>query len=97
MLALSRGGYGSDGSDTSYQSSTGASVTGVVDGGPAADGSLVAGDTITAVAGDAVTSADDLTTALAGHEPGDRVNVTWTDSSGDSHTATVTLDSSPLA
>ena len=93
-----RGGYGGYGSgDTSYQSSTGAAVAGVVDGGPAANGGLVAGDTITAVAGDAVTSADDLTIALAGREPGDTVNVTWTDSLGDSHTATVSLGSSPLA
>jgi len=92
----SRGGYdGPD--DTSYQSSTGATVAGVVDQGPAADAGLMAGDTITAVAGDAITSADDLTTALAGHEPGDTVKVTWTDSSGSSHTATATLGSSPLA
>ena len=87
--------YGSD--ESSYQSSTGATVAGVVDQTPAADAGLVAGDTITAVAGDVVTSADDLTTALAGHEPGDTVNVTWTDSFETSHTATVTLGSSPLA
>ena len=42
-----------------------------------------------------VASSADLTTALADHDPGDRVPVTWTDASGSTHTATVTLGSGP--
>ena len=95
------GGWGGDDAyssdESSYQSSTGATVAGVVDQNPAADAGIVAGDTITAVAGDAITTGDALTTALAGHEPGDKITITWTDSSGTSHTATVTLGSNPLA
>ena len=42
-----------------------------------------------------VASSADLTTALAAHDPGDRVCVAWTDASGTHHTATVTLGSGP--
>ena len=34
---------------------------------------------------------------LVGHHPGDKVSIGWTDSSGQSHTATVTLASGPTA
>ena len=42
-------------------------------------------------------SIDDLTSALAPHHPGDKVEVGWTDNSGDRHTAQVTLASGPPA
>jgi S1-C subfamily serine protease len=66
-------------------------VLGVVADGPAARAGVTAGDVITAVAGQTVTSAADLTTALAGHSPGQQVTVTWSDTTGGSHSATVTL------
>ena len=75
--------------------STGAAVDGVVSGSAAQQAGITAGSTITAVGGKAVASSADLTAALATHDPGDRVPVTWTDASGTAHTATVTLGSGP--
>jgi S1-C subfamily serine protease len=75
--------------------STGATIAGVVSGGPADDAGIGAGDVVTAVGGTTVASADDLTTALATQDPGDDVRVTWTDATGGSQTATVTLVAGP--
>jgi len=73
----------------------GAAIAGVVSGGPAESAGLAAGDVITAVGRTAIGSADDLTGLLAGYDPGDKVSVTWTDTTGTSHTAQVTLASGP--
>jgi S1-C subfamily serine protease len=73
----------------------GATIAGVVSDGPAARAGLAAGDVITGVAGTTVASPEDLTAALAGHSPGQHVTVTWTDASGGSHSATVTLGTGP--
>jgi S1-C subfamily serine protease len=78
-------------------STDGAAVAGVVDGSPAAGAGLVAGDVITAVGSAAVGSAGALSTALAGHAVGDRVEITWTDATGASRHATITLAASPTA
>jgi S1-C subfamily serine protease len=67
----------------------------VVSGSAAEKAGITAGSTITAVGGTAISSSTDLTTALANHDPGDRVSVTWTDASGAGHTVTVTLGSGP--
>ncbi|WP_344017246.1 S1C family serine protease, partial [Microlunatus capsulatus] len=75
----------------------GASVVGVVAGSPAEAAGLAAGDTITAVDGDAVASAADLSSALEGRAVGDRVAVTWTGADGTTRTAEVTLAASPTA
>jgi S1-C subfamily serine protease len=72
-----------------------ATISGVVDGSPAADAGLQGGDTITAVGGTTVDSADALSAALAKQNPGDQVRVTWVDSTGTSHTATITLVAGP--
>ncbi|MBO0730811.1 MAG: trypsin-like peptidase domain-containing protein, partial [Acidimicrobiaceae bacterium] len=74
---------------------SGAAISGVVSGGPAQRAGLTQGDVITSLGGQTVSSPSDLTNAIAGHKPGDRVQVGWTDSSGASHTATVTLASGP--
>jgi S1-C subfamily serine protease len=76
---------------------SGATIAGVVTGSPAAGAGLQAGDTITAVDGTAVTSASSLSSVLGTHQPTDQVRVTWTDSAGGSHTATVTLIAGPAA
>ena len=76
---------------------SGAGVQDVSDGSPAADAGIGAGDTITAVDGHAVRSADGLRTLLDRYHPGDRASVSWTDSGGDDHTATVTLSEGPPA
>ncbi|MBU5422830.1 S1C family serine protease [Cellulomonas hominis] len=74
---------------------TGATIAGVVDGTPAAEAGLTAGDTITAVDGTPVADADALSAALAAHAPGDQVTLTWTTTSGASQSATVTLIAGP--
>ncbi|WP_158372481.1 S1C family serine protease [Cellulosimicrobium cellulans] len=74
---------------------TGATVAGVVDGTPAAQAGLAAGDAITAVDGTAVADGDALSAALAAHAPGDQVTLTWTAADGTAQTATVTLIAGP--
>jgi S1-C subfamily serine protease len=70
-------------------------VAGVADGSPAARAGLSAGDVITSVGGTAVQSAEGVSSAIKSHSPGDRVTVTWTDTVGTSHSATVTLATGP--
>ena len=76
---------------------SGTTVQGAYDGTPATDAGIGAGDQITSVGGIAVDTATQLRSAIASHSPGDDVSVTWTDSSGSSHTATVTLANGPVA
>jgi S1-C subfamily serine protease len=73
----------------------GVAVLGVVSDGPAASAGMTAGDVITAVGGRALTSAADLSAALAGHSPGQQVAVSWADAGGGVHSATVTLGTGP--
>jgi S1-C subfamily serine protease len=73
----------------------GATVAGVVADGPADRAGLTAGDVITAVGGTTISSADDVSSALGGYGPGDRVSVSWTDGTGTAQTATITLASGP--
>jgi S1-C subfamily serine protease len=77
--------------------STGATVSSVVSGSPAANAGIRTGDTITSVNGQSVSSAQDLTTQLRSHHPGDTVTISWTDSSGSTHTATVKLITGPAS
>lgn len=74
---------------------SGAVIDGVLDGTPAASAGLQQGDVITAVDGQTVDSNDALTAGLHGHHPGDEVKLTWSDPSGASHTATITLAEGP--
>ena len=83
--------------DSATATSGGAQVGSVVSGGPADDAGITAGSTITAVGGTSVSSAAALSAATAAHQPGDRVSVSWTDATGQSHTATVTLATGPAA
>ena len=76
---------------------SGTTVQGAYDGTPAADAGIGAGDQITSVGGIAVDTATQLRAAIASHSPGDDVSVTWTDSSGSSHTETITLANGPVA
>ena len=90
-------GLGVGGSGTSAGTTAGAAVAGVIDGTPAASAGLVEGDTITAVNGTAVASGSDLTTTLKSFKPGDSIKVTWTDTTGASQSAQVTLIQGPAA
>ncbi len=73
----------------------GALVSGVLRNTPAARAGLIAGDTITRVNGTGVTSGDQLRTVLSQYNAGQSVALTWTDTRGSSHTASVTLMSGP--
>src|SRR3954447_4382642 len=76
-------GIGLDGSSTT--------VLGVYDGTPAASVGIAEGDQITAIGSTQVRTSTRLRRAVAAYSPGDRISVTWTDTSGTSHTATVIL------
>jgi S1-C subfamily serine protease len=92
------GGLGGGGTGASGGSSTsGASIQGVVSGSPADKAGLAVGDVITAVNGSSVTSASGLSNVLEGDHPGDSVQLQWTDGSGQSQSATVTLTTGPPA
>jgi S1-C subfamily serine protease len=76
-------------------STSGATLSSVVSGGPAASAGLAGGDTITAVGGKTVSSPANLTSIISRYSPGDKVSVGWVDSTGTSHQATVQLGSGP--
>ena len=88
------GPWGTDGTGASRD---GAMVQDVVPDGPAAQAGLAAGDLITAVDAQSITTADGLSDLLEAHDVGDRIAVRWSDSSGTDHTATLTLAASPIA
>lgn len=71
-------------------------VAGVIPGSAAAGAGLVPGDVITAADGQTIETADQLTSLLGSHQPGDTVTLRWTDLSDTSHTATVKLRSGPV-
>ena len=88
------------GSQTEYIGSSGApgaAIVCVVPGDPAAGAGITQGDTITALNGHSVKSPTGLTALMARHHPGDRVRLTWLDSSGGSHTASLRLTAGPPA
>jgi len=89
------GGFGGQGS--SQGSGSGVVIAGAVSGSPAATAGLTAGDTITTVGGQSVSSATGIQQVLVKYHPGDKISVAWTDQSGQSHTSTVTLASGPAA
>jgi S1-C subfamily serine protease len=79
------------------QGTTGVAIAGAVSGSPAANAGLTAGDTITAIAGQTVSTGEDVAHALVPYHPGDKISVTWLDQSGQSHTSNLTLTSGPAA
>ena len=90
------GGFG-QGDGSGSGASSGVTISGTLSGSPAANAGLTAGDTITSVGGQSVSSADDIQQALVKYHPGDKISVSWVDQSGQSQTATVTLASGPAA
>jgi S1-C subfamily serine protease len=81
----------------SGSSSSGATVVGTVSGSAAAQAGLAAGDQITSVGGHAVSSSPEIASVLQQYHPGQKISISWTDQSGQSHTATVTLTTGPAA
>jgi S1-C subfamily serine protease len=84
-------------SGTAPTGEQGVLITGAEAGTPAAKAGLARYDVITAVAGKPVTSGTDIQHILIGYHPGDKVGIAWTDTAGQSHTATVTLATGPAA
>ena len=77
--------------------SSGVELAGAQPGTPAAAAGLTQGDVITALNGAAVTSGTQISQALVPLHPGDKVTVTWTDTTDQSHTTTLTLGNGPSA
>jgi S1-C subfamily serine protease len=75
--------------------SSGALVAGVLSGGPAADAGIGAGDVITKVGGTTIANSTQLQKAVSSHDPGSKVDVTYTDPITGSHAVTVTLATGP--
>jgi S1-C subfamily serine protease len=90
----SGGGFGGFGGG---QGTTGAYLENVEQNSPAATAGLAAGDTITSLGGQTVTSAQDVAHILVKYHPGDKVQITWQDQSGQSRTASLTLATGPAA
>jgi S1-C subfamily serine protease len=91
------GGFGGFGGQNGQSGTAGVTIVGTVPGSPAANAGLTQGDTITAIAGQSVTSAEDVAHGLVKYHPGDSISVSWTDISGQSHTTNLTLASGPAA
>jgi len=91
------GGFGGQGSQGSQGSTSGVTIAGTLSGSPAANAGITEGDTITAIGGQSVASAEDIAHALVKYHPGDSISISWVDQSGQSQTATVTLVSGPAA
>ena len=72
-------------------------IAGVEHGGPAARAGLRAGEVITAVDGHPMATADDLSTYLAGRQPGQKVRVELRDRDGSKRTVEVTLGRLPAS
>jgi S1-C subfamily serine protease len=72
-----------------------ATVQSLLAGGPAAAAGITSGSVITSVDGTTVTTADSLRTVLRSYQPGQKASISWTDSAGSSHSATVTLATGP--
>jgi len=91
-------GFGGTGGFGGGQSSTsGVAISGTLAGSPAAQAGLGEGDEITALGGQSVSTAEDLSQALVKYHPGDSISITWVDQTGQSHTSTLTLASGPAA
>jgi S1-C subfamily serine protease len=97
VLISSSGSEGGFGGDFGGSSTSGADLSGVVSGGPAAQAGLVAGDVITSFDGQTVDSPSTLSHLMVTLHPGDSVVLGWVDASGQSHSATVVLASGPPA
>jgi S1-C subfamily serine protease len=78
-------------------SSSGAVISEAVSGSPAAQAGLTEGDEITSVGGTSISSVEDVAHALVKYHPGDKIAITYTNSSGESQTANVTLATGPAA
>jgi S1-C subfamily serine protease len=96
-IGATRGVLGVGVQDSRLSEGSGALVQRVGRGTPAEDAGIGSDDLITSIDGNDVSSSSDLTRVMAPYSAGDRVRVTWTDDSGDTHRATIRLESAPPA
>lgn len=76
---------------TAGRRTTGVALSEVLVGGPADQAGIRPGDTLVSVAGAPVDSPTGLTEELDRHYPGDQVDVTWIDTTGQQRTGRATL------
>ena len=81
----------------STSSTSGALVTGVGNGTPAESAGIQTGDVIVSVGDTTITSSSELQDVMDKYHAGDKVDVGWTNSSGDTQHATLKLDEGPPA
>jgi S1-C subfamily serine protease len=74
---------------------SGAVIAGVLPGGAAETAGITAGDVITSINGQPVSSPSALQAAMEQHHSGDSVSIGWTGQSGQAQSATVTLATGP--
>ena len=93
-----QGGLGQNGTGGGSGSgaTSGAQIAQTLPGGPAEAAGLQAGDVVTALNGTAVDSATTLTNLMDQHHPSEKLTVTYTDTSGQQHTTTVTPIAGPV-
>lgn len=96
-IGATRGILGVSVGDSQFSDGSGAEVSRVGSDTPADGAGIASGDLITGIDGHDVSSASDLTRVMAPYGPNDRVRVTWTDDAGDTHHATIALESAPPA
>jgi S1-C subfamily serine protease len=75
---------------------TGTRVGAVYPATPAARAGVTPGDTVTRIGATRVRNANQLRTAVQSFSPGDSVRIAWTDVTGTSHVASVTLIAGPV-
>jgi len=80
----------------SGQTGSGKTITAVVSGSPAAKAGVVAGSRLTRVGTTPIKASTNLATVIRAMEPGQQVAIEWIAPNGTSHSATVTLGSSPV-
>jgi S1-C subfamily serine protease len=83
------------GVSTAPRNDPGIIVRDVMRGGPADQAGIAIGDVITALDGTSLDSATTLTYVLDRHYPGDVIDVTWIDRSGQQRTGKAALVSGP--
>ena len=85
------------GGSSSSTTGNGVQVIDVQGGSGADDAGIEAGSTIVAIGGRQIGSLNDITRALIQLDPGEKVEVTWRDASGQTRTAQVVLGEGPPA
>ncbi len=85
------------GTQAATGNTNGVQVITVEPGSPAANAGITVGAVITALNGSVVDNNMTLRNDIVAHAPGSSVTVTWTDTAGTSHTASVVLTTGPPA